>query len=249
MAKVNIIIKGVAMSYHKGDGIWKIIFPFGECHLVKFKETENELGIALAGKNRRIRIRTENPQSTFEVGDDYNDFLDLTADYSHANGVKMQAGWEDRAVLMTMENTRLSVAEHTQSEHLVVKAKIVTLEPTKIGYSYKAEIESEKVIVEVDNHPDFPKVFDNDQTIIFDNDCQMGETRKTTDFEMVYNVIEDAAQKTEHFEVAKVSVNSKSSIVAGDVYEAATADEAYKDSYIDGLPCHGIRISKIDNLL
>lgn len=248
MAKVNIIIKGVAMSYHKSDGVWKIIFPFGECHKVKFKEKEASPGIALAGKNRRIRITTENPHSAFEIGDGYNDFLDLTADYSHANGVKMQSGWDERAVLMTMENARLSAAEYTETKHLMVKANIVTLEPKKIGYSYKAEIESEKVIVDVDNHPEFPRVFDKDSTIIFDNDCHQAETRKVSDFEMVYNVVEDAIGKNERFVVAKVPEELESSFAAGTVFEGA-ADKRYKDSYIDGLPCHGIRISKIDNLL
>jgi hypothetical protein len=248
MAKINIIIKGVAMSYQKGDGLWKVLFPFGECHKIKFKETENDPGIALAGKNRRIRITTENAESAFEIGDDYNDFLDLTADYSHANGVKMRAGWEERAVLMTIENARLSAADYTDDAHLMVRGNTVTLAPKKIGYSYKAEIKSEKIIIEVDNHPEFPKAFNQDCTLIFDNDCEQGEARKISDFEMVYNVVEDAATKNEQFVVAKLSADMTVGIVAGTKFEGEAAKK-FKDSFEGGLPCHGVRISKIENLV
>lgn len=249
MANVNILIKGIAMSYHKGDGLWKVIFPFGECHKIKFKETKDEPGIALAENNRRIRITTENANSAFEIGNNYNDFLDLTAEYSHVNGVKLLPEWEDHGNLMTLENARLSVDEHTENEHLMLRKNIVTMAPTKIGYSYKAEIESERVIVDVDNHPDFPKVFDQDCTLIFDNDCDQGETRKISDFQMVYNIIEDAAMtNTEQFAVAKVSDKIKFPIVNGTVFEGET-DEKFKDSFADGLPCHAVRISKAERLL
>lgn len=247
MAKVNIVIKGISMIYHKDDSIWKILFPFGECHQVKFKQNENDSGIALASSNRQIEITTQNASSVFEIGDSYNDFLDLTAEYSHANGVKIQNEWEDRAVLMTLENAKISVDEYTKNLHLMMKGNTVTLEPTNIGYSAKAEIESDEVTVNVSKHPDFPKVFNQDCTLIFDNDCEEGETRIISDFQMVYSVIEDIAQE-EQFSVAKLSKNVNFPVVAGTVFEGEKEDK-FKDSLADGLPCHIVKISKPENLV
>jgi hypothetical protein len=247
MAKVNIIIKGISMIYHKDDDIWKILFPFGECHLLKFKQNENDPGLALASPNRQIEITAQNASSEFEIGESYSDFLDLTAEYSHANGVKLQSGWENRAVLMTLENAKISVDDHTENPHILLKGSTVMLEPTNIGYSAKAEIEGDEVIVNVSNHPDFPKVFDQDCTLIFDNDCGEGETRQVSDFQMVYSVIEIMTSE-EQFTVETISKNSDLPIVAGTKFEGEIK-EKYKDSLVDGLPCHIVKISKTENLV
>jgi len=247
MAQVNIIVKGIAMSYHKNDGLWKVIFPFGECHKVKFKEGSGDLGISLAEGNRQIRITTENAVSSFEIGENYDDFLDLTASYSHANGVRMKDGWEEAAVLMTVENGKFSVDEHTETQHLMLKENSVTLEPTTIGYSGKIEIDSERVIIDVDDHPEFPKVFDSDCTLIIDNDCEQGETRIISDFDMVYNVVEDAAMENEKFVVTKAPEKAEFPIVVGRIFDGAQGDK-FKDPFTRGLPCHMVTISQTDNL-
>jgi hypothetical protein len=251
MAEINIIIRGIAMSYHKNDGLWKVIFPFGECHKIKFKEGETDAGIALAEGNRQIRVIAENAVSTFEIGDNYDNFLDLTASYSHVNGVKMIDGWEEHGVLMSIENGKFSVDEQTETEHLMVKGNSVTFAPAQIGYSGKVEINSEKITVEVDNHPEFPKVFEQDCTIIFDNDCEQGDTRLTSDFDMVYNVVEGVTQEgvaqDERFVVAKVPENPVSPIVVGTIFEGEQGNKN-KDPFARGLPCHLVTISKTDYL-
>jgi hypothetical protein len=247
MASINIIIKGIAISYHKNDGLWKVLFPFGECHQVRYKESDNDPGIPLAEINQRIRITTENADSTFEIGENYNDFLDLTADYSHKNGVRMKDAWDENAVLMSIENAKVSVYEYTQNEHLMIKEKRVTLAPTKIGYSGIAIIESEKVIINVDNHPGFPKLLDKDCTIIFDNDCEQGETREISDLQMVYNLVEDPRAANEQFIVTKVPQNLDFEIVVGTVFDEET-DENIRDPSLYGLPCHLVRVSKPEEL-
>ena len=247
MAAVNIIIKGIAMTYHKEDNVWKIIFPIGECHEIKFKESPDQPGISLAEGKQQIQITTENAVSGFEIDANYQDFLDLTGDYSHLNGVKLKDDWNENAVLMTIENAKLSVCEYTETEHLLLKGDEVTFAPAKIGYSAQAQIISERVIVNVDNHPDFPKVLDEDCTLIFDNDCEQGETREISDFDLVYNVVEDINAAAERFIVTKVPENIDFPISVGTVFDSRT-DEKSKDPFARGLPCHIIRVSRPENL-
>jgi hypothetical protein len=248
MATVNIIIKGIALVYHKDDGLWKIMFPFGECHETKFKEGFTDSGIPLAAANRQIRIRAENPSSSFEIDDNYYDFLDLTADYSHVEGVRLKDDWEENAVFMSIENAKLSVHEYTATEHMLLSGNNVTFAPTNIGYSAEAAINCERVVVEVDNHPLFPRVFEQSCTLIFDNDCEQGAEREISDFDMVYNVVEDAQTAAERFVVTKVTEDRDFPIVVGTVLDEKF-DQKYKDPFAKGLPCHIVRVSKSENLL
>lgn len=249
MAKITIIVQGIAISYHKNDGLWKILFPFGDFHLLKFKETSNDSGLSLAKSNRYIRITTENAESNFESGDNYKDFLDLTDEYSHLNGVKLKEDWKDQAGLMSVENAKFSVHKYTDYEHFMLKDTKVTSMPKKIGYSGKFEIVSESITVHLDGHPDFPKVFDNDCTLIFDNDCHDDEPKKSGDFEMVYNVIEDAQNPVRQFTVATVPGNSYKSIIPGTTFISQSEEVCYRDPQNRSLPCHIVKVSKAENLL
>jgi hypothetical protein len=249
MAIVNIIIKGIAMSYYKDNDIWRIIFPFGECHEAKFKVDAGDPGIPLAEAGRRITVTTENPSSSFEIDDNYYDFLDLTADYSHADGVKLKDDWDEYAVFMTAENAKLSVYEYTPSEHVLTSSdNKVKFAPAQIGYSAIVRIESEKVIIDVGEHPDFPKIFDQNCTLFIDNDCEQGAERKFSDFDLVYNVVEDASPASERFVVRKISESLDTPIFVGSVYDPDDDNEGTKDPFARGLPCHKVRISKSENL-
>lgn len=247
MARVNIIIKGIAMSYHKGDGLWRILFPFGDCHEVKFKEDQESSGISLARANRQIQITTENASSVFEIDDNYKDFLDLTADYSHRNGVRMKDGGDENAVLMSIENAKLSVYEYTTTEHMLINQNNVTFAPAQIGYSALAVIDSEKVFINVNDQADFPKVFEDDCTLIFDNDCGEGDTREISDFDLVYSVVEGVVAEEERFVVTKLPEHIDHPIVVGTVF--GPADKDCKDPFAGGLPCHMVRVSQPGNLL
>jgi hypothetical protein len=246
MARVNIIIKGIAMSYHKGDGLWRILFPFGDCHEIKFKEDQESSGISLAGENRQIQITTENASSVFEIGDNYKDFLDLTADYSHSNGVRMKNGGAQKSVLMSIENAKLSVYEYTKNEHMLINQDNVTFAPALIGYSALATIDSEKVFINVNGHADFPKVFEEDCTLIFDNDCGEGDTREISDFDLVYNVVEGVVAEEKRFVVTKVPENIDHPIIVGTYL--GPEDKDRKDPFAGGLPCHMVTVSQPENL-
>jgi hypothetical protein len=245
MAKINIIVQGIAISYHKNDGLWKILFPFGDSHLIKFKESSNDTGLSLAKPNRHIRITTENAKSRFASGDNYEDFLNLTDEYSHLNGVKLKKDWDNQAVLMSVENAKFSVHEYTEYEHFMLNDTKVTSMPEKIGYSGKFEIESESITIHVNDHPDFPKVIDKDCSLIFDNDCHDDKPKASGDFEMVYNVIEDAKNSEWQFNVATVPTDCDEAIIPGKTF----IQKVYRDPRNKNLPCHMVRISRAENLL
>jgi hypothetical protein len=247
MASVNIMVKGIAMNYRKDDGLWHILFPWGDCHNVKFKESEQDPGIALAGENVRIKITTEGAVSQFNAGDNFNNFIDLTAEYSHSDGIKAKDGWEEKAVLMTVENAKFSVDRSTNIRHFMFLDDKVTLGPQEIGYDGKMEIEADKVIVEVEGHGEFPKTFSKDCTLIFDNDCGVFDARKSADFAMLYDVVEDINKPGEQFEMAKVTDEMKGSYAAGTVLSEEQV-VTVRDSLARGLPCHMVRVSKTDGL-
>ena len=244
MAKITIIIQGIAISYHKNDGLWKILFPFGDFHMVEFKERSSSDGISLAQSGCNIRITTANAQSSFEAGDDYRDFLDLTDEYSHSSGVKLKQDWQDRAVLMSVENARFLVHKYTDYEHFMLRDTNVTSVPKKIAYSGKFEIEAESIAVYVDDHPEFPKVFDDVCTLVFDNDCHDDTPKTTSDFVMVYNVIEDVEDPALQFTVDTIPSNSYERIYPGAIRASQTDKVCYRDPVNKGLPCHIVKISK-----
>jgi hypothetical protein len=246
MATVNIIIKGIAMTYHKEDGIWKILFPIGDCHELKFKEGDNDPGIFLAQANRQIQITTQNAESEFEIDETYSQFLDLTADYSHTDGVKLKDDWSENAVLMSIGNAKLSMYEQTTTEHMMLIENSVTLAPTNIAYSAQAVTSGERIIVNVDNETGFPKVYEDDCTLIFDNDCGEGDERETSDFDMVYNVVEGINAAEERYVVTKVDESIDYPIEVGKVFEE---DDDTRDPFAKGLPCHIVKVSKSENLL
>lgn len=232
MAKIKIIIRGVAMSYHKGDGIWKVIFPFGDGHEVRFRKSGDDEEIVLAKSGRQIRIETINPISSFGEGDNYKDFLDLTdKDYSHAQGVKLKAGGENKSVCMSIRDANFSVDEHTQNRHMLSKNGEITFAPKKIGYSGKLEIEAEKVMINIDDDPGFQKSYDTDSTIIFDNDCHKDHDREESDFKMLYKVVESVIEDEGQFVAAKVK----------DKVDAKLIEDP---NFWGDLPCHKVRISQ-----
>jgi len=248
MAKITIIVQGIAISYYKNDGLWKILFPFGKSHLITFKESSTDKGITLAKSGRSIEITAENAESDFEIGANYKDFLDLTDECSHSSGVNPKKDWEDRAVLMTVENAKFSVHEYTKYKHFILKGINVNSTPKKIGYSGKFEIESESITINVDGHPEFPKVFDSDCMLVFDNDCHDDRPKTSGDFEMVYNVIEDVQDSAQQFTVATVPKNRLKSLLPGMTFIPQVAEDPDRDPQYKNLPCHIVRISLTENL-
>jgi hypothetical protein len=109
------------------------------------------------------------------------------------------------------------------------------------------EIKAEKVIVEVDEHADFPKTFTEDCTIIFDNDCHALEARELSDFAMLYDIVEDADNPRVQFTSAKYTDEITGTLAAGAVIQS-DAGVALRNNTTEGLPCNLVSASKGDAL-
>jgi len=215
MVNVTIIIRGVGLVYpRQEEKSWKILFPFDDCHEVKFKTSETDPGIPLAKPGQKIRIHTVGePASAFAVGADFEKFLDITSPQSHRNGIKAKGNPTDNSVLVTIENAKFSVFEFTRCRMQLMNAEKVVVQPKQIGYSGRADIKGEKVTIEVEGVTGFPKTFDEDTIIYLDNICprQLSETILTadgkiefsdagpSDFEMLYEIIEDVITPEKKF--------------------------------------------------
>ena len=244
MAKVKIIIQGIAMSYHKGDDIWKFIFPFDDglekhCHNVRFTVDAGKT-VPLAQAERKVRITTVNPKSAFGVGAGYEEFLDLTTYYSHENGILKKDKWENRSVFMSIENAVFSLHERTASRYSVELDGQTTKEPTYIGYSGIAEIDAEQVNVEISG---LDTVFlDGDATIVFDNTCEEKRDRDNADFQMLYYAVRDKDNAGKEFTVKRDSKDMPKDFDARHVFR----DNPRRGEI--GLPCHKVRVSQPDDL-
>lgn len=238
MAKITVDIKGIAMIYHKGDGIWKILFPFDGCHTVKFSSSLDAGEISLAGQSH-VRVITENPLSRFGIGSNYDAFLDMTADYMHEDGVKAKSDWQQKGVLLAIENAVFSVDEMTKSKYRVTEEGKTKKDFAYIGYSGKAEIESEKVTVEVPGLAGFPRVFDEDCRLVFDNDCRQFDLRETSDFQMFYSLIEDRINPGRQF------TTERDAVVQSEESQSSTfppMEDTNPAPDEEGLPCHQVII-------
>lgn len=249
MAVVKVDICGIAMSYHKSDEIWKVIFPFNSCHTVKFKTKDDENGTALAQANRQIKITAVNPVSKFNVGESYEKFLDMTGEHSHSGGVRMKSDWQENGVVLTIENADFSVKDMTKSRYRLKDDQgRVTMPSAKIGHSGTAVIEAEKVIVEVNGRGGFTKTFEEDGTITFDNDCRIETARNTSDFQMLYRVISDRNTADRKFTLERDPQDDPgNSNAAGDKGNMGIMNTNPTPGE-DGLPCNKVRISNPEDL-
>jgi len=231
--------------------LWKVLFPIDDCHTVKFKSSGTNDGEVSLAKHGLATIKTAGKTgSKFEIGDNYTDFFDLTAGYSHKNGIKMRAGWQDKAVLLTIENAKFSVKERTHSRFQLKKAGKVVKDLNHIGYSGKAEIEGEEIIVEVEGLDGFPKSFTEDCTLTFDNDCPAGNHRDTTDLVMLYEIIEDKIDAAERFTIERDPRDKAPKPAAG--HSVKSKPTSINDTNVParepGLPCHKVQVSQPDEL-
>lgn len=126
---VKIIIKGVAICYKKNN-LWKVLFPFDDCHTVKLNyEHGAEKGfLGNFGRTKcKIEVTTNQtlvpPSSSGQFDEE---ILNLTSDSSNNTGktfpyithqaVKAKEGWNTRGVLLTMQNTNLDVNDSLKED-------------------------------------------------------------------------------------------------------------------------------------
>lgn len=261
---IKIIIKGLAICYHKNDGVWKIIFPFDNDHKINFnfkktRTAESSAGnigeiemsqiiteelvsrpISLAAGNREISIEAINALSPSNPeGDGFSEFIDLTANYSHSNGVKLKDDWRSRGVLMKIPNATFFMEQSTSKEFLLIaKNSAVGVDLGTIGEIVGARIvlnEGGSLALRSGDQDIIPPInFEEsaDYTLIFDNDCATVNGKGKEDFSDYYNLLEDADGSGRMFDanvkVQKIIANTLSLtdplIICGSVRVSKTSD-------------------------
>jgi hypothetical protein len=137
--------------------------------------------------------------SSHKQGKDYDKFLDISK--IHKDGIKKKQDWMQRGITLAIPNAELSCDNLTNSTFIVKDENGYSVSDKKaIGYSAEAVIELKPNIsltVEANDSNKkvvFSKTFppNQDLTVKFDNDCPYGPPTETTDFEMLYDVLEDS---------------------------------------------------------
>lgn len=251
---VTIILQGVGMIYQKND-LWKIIYPFDDCHTLKFsfhedgKLDEAIIGSLAAGNNTTIEIVTNLPSPGATEGENFTKFFDLTEADAHSSGIQRIA---NNGVLLTIANATLDIYEMTQSNYVLKENGTIIKELGLIGYSAKAEIElgpGETFSILVNGSKILEGESNLSYILNFNNHCYRPPNafaEDTTDFLMLYDVLEDASIGGRRFEVARhpddlppASSASGSSTLFFDTNPAPLAK---------GLPCHKVRASRTNDL-
>lgn len=236
MAEFKIVFKGIGLFYSK-NRIWKVIFPFDNCHEVKFSSDcrERPKG-ALKGAGRQVAITANNPTSQFENGNVFNSFINMTANYSH-RAIKKKRDWNNEAVLVSIENASFSLKELTRSRFGLKRNNQWTLPPNHIGFSAVAVIRADSITISANGAADFPVTFDTDCEITFDNDCERGTSpSENSDIAMIYRIIEDADDPTVKFTVERHDDDKAPSGGKSLDKLKVTFNNPFPQE--EGLPCH-----------
>jgi hypothetical protein len=270
MAQFKIIIKGIAMVYHKFelDGEWRVILPFGDrfdanndCHEIKFFDYEIDEKI-LAG-NKTITFETEGLKNNFKVGAGYDTFIDITAPYAHANGVTRRTDWNDYGVLMTIPQAEFAVYESSLCQYQLMDGNVKRFEPRIIGYCGQATITARALTVLVDGEP-VADPYTSSRDLIFDNNCyKYKPMAKPSDFRMIYSILDPI--RDDFLEVKRNPIQLPINVISNDEGESSFSQPKQEEEvkvplippdspipnprlYEYGLPCHMVTIGSPEDL-
>ncbi|CAN5693943.1 hypothetical protein BH20ACI4_BH20ACI4_25880 [soil metagenome] len=250
MTTITIKTRGIGLIYQK-DGKWKEIFPFGKCHEVKFRykkdgESNGTPPKSWAGKNRKISITVSKAASQTGEGDGFDNFFDITENLAHKNGIKKTDKWNEKGVLMEIDDAEFSVDEMTLSHYNLHREDDGFIkELGEIGHSGKAVIELQpggfvKISLTEDGNEIEFKTFnfdDGSHTVFFDNDCDLPDERSTSDFQMIYDIIEDKDpnHKNRKFKIDRHPKDKPKKDKSVENKEILSTNPAAGE---EGLPCH-----------
>lgn len=131
-ATVDIIMKGVGLCYRKKD-VWKVLFPFNDCHTVKFSHRKDDEKLEKEGslkeKCRKIDINIS-PARQQQTATHTTNFIDRVLDLTHTpqqnqvqgkpakvkthGKVKVRGGWNETSVRLSIQNAEMSVLDYIQ---------------------------------------------------------------------------------------------------------------------------------------
>lgn len=250
--KATIFIRGIGMIHEK-DGAWGILFPFDDCHTVKFSTGEDDEGseaISLAPSAREVRVQAVNPESVFRAGEGFEEFLDITSNVAHKDGVKLKTDDDLPFILLKIENAEFSIASHTFCRYQLLSGSNVLTEPKAIAYSGKAEIIAESIVIDAAGVEGFPKTFDQDIEILFDNICPpsmalISNAEPVSDLNLLYNVVEDVTEPGKKLIIDRDPSQKPGSIVLEPGFGGIGLGDL--DNVLPGqkgLPCNMVKATK-----
>lgn len=230
MSTINIIIKGIAICYQKvidGKNVWRILFPFNECHTVKFSYNKGagEVFVGHLGKAKsRVEVALQpeaGPASSTQEFDEK--VLDLTsgdASLETHSSIASKEKWEERGILLTIPSAVFDVRK-TLLDFSINQGLNIFLYNSKngaiqilhnsngsgqtrdIAHSITGRIVLEKkgaLSVKTDTNTVFTAEPDTDYTLTFDNDCnELPKGRFKNDMEMIYELLEEPEQADRKF--------------------------------------------------
>ena len=245
MAKFTIVIKGIAIVYHRDDDVWKVILPFAGCHRVLFSY-DNQRPRSFAQGGVTIEFKADDPVSEFAEGNDYDTFLDLTFARAHSKGIRRRGDWHDKGVLMTIPNASFSVFESNNSRYRLVDPNntvVHDFDRMDMGYYGVAEIDARELTMTVTGYEE-PWIFAQDTELLFDNECHGDEvmTDQFGDIKLVYNILQDRNSPGSRFDTRRHQ---------SDLPEPGKAQGRNgnpKPDLEDGLPCHMVVVGSPGDL-
>jgi hypothetical protein len=244
MATFTIRIIGIAIVYPKGEE-WKVIFPFDDCHQIRFTDGRNYNNTPLALAERTIEFTTPVTASQFGKGKGYDDFLDITANYAHfPQTLRKKADWPKHGVIMTIPNAVFSSLETNNSRYKLIEpggGERRGFKKNSLSYYGKAVTEAGKLTMNISGYG--PEEYPESATLIFDNGCyREAAEEEHGDFKLIYNIVKDIRTDGLEFDVIRHP---------GDTFRqgALGPRESNPNPGIKGLPCHMVTIGQPADLL
>lgn len=258
MARVKINSEGIGVIYQK-DNIWKILYPFGNCHQVnigyKLEGSSQLIDLGSFGRAKtKLEFSTDKQNESAVKGYSFPTLFDMTDDYAHINGVKLKDNWMEQGVLFEIHNATLNVV--TTNSRYELKRGDSYIRLGYIGYSISAVIDlAEEEIFSLDANGTslFSPQIGQSYEIWVNNDCNDAainseaevdrELRNTTDFAMLYNILEDKGDSGFRISVIR---DRRDSPIPSNIGKFHT-ENTNPPRLIDGKPCHKNQISVVDS--
>lgn len=212
MAKVKILIKGIAICYYR-DRIWNVLIPFDRDHRVIFYNNKLSQPISLTSPYQTISVKANGSPSAAAQGSAWQNFINLTDPNSAHTSIKERR--DPKGVLMQVENATFEVDEMTRCKYFVSEVPPPIPPPTplirEVGYSAALKLSGDTVTIKaVGSDPasgvavTFEQTFSDDSLVVIDNTCpERYGTDDGADFEMVYQVIEDTGNPSRKFTIKR----------------------------------------------
>lgn len=261
MTKIAIIITGIALSYQK-ENLWKVLFPFNECHKIKYRYfTDGQWShpsVPLASPNRRIEIRPTLPTTAHSIGNYYNDFIDFTGSYAHNGGLDL-LDWYNHGILLTIPNASFGIFEFINTkcvlEETTSSPNPTVFGPEIAGYSAIAHIETSPQgyvdLVQIDGGEELVlQNFSADTYLWFDNNCD--QDTPTSDTFMLYNLVKGKGADSRRFSSERDPADHLSPYPfpgsKSNFFDFFNTNPENSSVASDGVPCHKFRASQSDDL-